>query len=278
MFQLKITSIVVSVDGQVPKNLIDKGWWVKPNSTSSYSDDGSAMPYVVVSLRSGEASCSTSTLPETMGDRIVVNADTLGVASSGTGSVRGVNWTMPLVRTDALVDKFHVAGACVKKMGRHFPIDVSSVEQIRAGKRTTPKMTWDFANLAPVVPMYDDFSGKINAIFVTSPDVQQSLFSSRGWDKVPLVSFLMCKNWCDEACTFDETFLSTMHLFFRNYTTYDCKGPCQTLNCCPANEALRPDSDGFTAANPMTSLSSASTVTSIAGAVVAFAMALTLSQ
>ena len=74
--------------------------------------------------------------------------------------------------------------------------------------------TWKYGNLAPVVPMYDAFSGEINAIFVTSADVQQTLFSgTRGWDKVPLTASLMCFNYCSEDCGFDEWFLVFFFFF-----------------------------------------------------------------
>ena len=43
----------------------------------------------------------------------------------------------------------------------------------------------------------------------------------------------MCKNFCDQHCTFHDTSLfSTLHLYFNDHTKVKCKGGC-TIGCCP---------------------------------------------
>jgi len=241
----QITSIIVYVSGTVSQNLIDAGWWLQESSSS--------MPYVVVSLRSVTDSCSTSQLTTTMGDLITVNP------------VNGVSANIPLTNSDAAVAQYRIRGACISEMGRHWPMDIASQAQIQNGTASAPFMTWIFGNLAPVVPMYDDFTGIINAVFVTTQTVQQSLLSADGWDGIPLFAYLMCKNWCDSNCGWDIEFLSTMHLFFRDYKTYKCQGPCGLVNCCPSGGnsiQMRVDSPAASApeSTPVVSKSSSSSL------------------
>jgi hypothetical protein len=46
----------------------------------------------------------------------------------------------------------------------------------------------------------------------------------------------MCLNWCDKACTFDDThFWSTLHIYFGDEKKITCGGGC-TRSCCPGKQ------------------------------------------
>lgn len=77
-------------------------------------------------------------------------------------------------------------------MGHHYFRDLSGA---------APDMSWVGGNLLPVVPMYN-VNGTINAFFFASTDVQQGITGPHQWEPVPLVDALMCKNFCNKACTF----------------------------------------------------------------------------
>jgi len=105
-------------------------------------------------------------------------------------------------------------------MGWHYFYDLYSA----------PTMSWVGANLLPIVPMY--YNGFINAFFFASGIEQQSLFSTNEWDPIPLPDLLMCKNWCDSSCTWNDTDVwSTAHIFLNNYKNAVCPNGCSTA-CC----------------------------------------------
>jgi hypothetical protein len=230
------------MDGTAAPQLLSKGWWVKPSPSD--------MPAVTLTLRSTADSCSKEPLPAVVGDRVQVNAAAL-------------NFSIPLTTPDK---KVYYEGSCVKKMGVHWLHDI-----------TTPgAMSWKHGNLAPVIPMYDPVSGSINAVFITAPDVQQRLTSRRGWDAIPLTSSFMCLNLCDQKCKFDEFFLSTMHIFFKEPKTLTCQLPCGRLKCCKDSDKSwfreEPEEDAPATAVDTTKVASAAAIsTSLAVAISAIA-------
>eukprot|EP00179_Madagascaria_erythrocladioides_P032130 CAMPEP_0198337170 /NCGR_PEP_ID=MMETSP1450-20131203/25431_1 /TAXON_ID=753684 ORGANISM="Madagascaria erythrocladiodes, Strain CCMP3234" /NCGR_SAMPLE_ID=MMETSP1450 /ASSEMBLY_ACC=CAM_ASM_001115 /LENGTH=267 /DNA_ID=CAMNT_0044041957 /DNA_START=42 /DNA_END=842 /DNA_ORIENTATION=+ len=94
--------------------------------------------------------------------------------------------------------------ACIDGMGVHHFYDFAG-----AGN-----MTFFAKNLLPITTMYDPWTNELNAIFIFSADVQQALWSARGWDKIPLPTKLWCLNVCTPKCTLhDDGWVSTMHLW-----------------------------------------------------------------
>ncbi len=129
------------------------------------------------------------------------------------------NFPVPLNDTDAAAQMW-TKGSFINKMGTHWSYDLSSA----------PKMSWEAENFLPLVPMY--YKGQLAAVFFASTNVQQSVIplSSNMWDKVCIPNFLMCKNWCDDSCSWSGTLLwSTMHVFFGDYNRIN---ECQSTNCC----------------------------------------------
>jgi hypothetical protein len=241
----ELTSITVYMDGTAAPQLISKGWWVK---------ESDKMHAVTLSLRSSADSCAKEPLAAPVGDRVQVNAAAL-------------NFTVPLTTPDK---KMYHQGSCVKKMGVHWLHDISK----------PGSMSWKHGNLAPVVPMFDPFTGQINAVFITAPDVQQRLTSRRGWDAIPLTKHLMCANLCDQKCTFDEFFLSTMHIFFKDPKTLNCQLPCGKIKCCADSDKSwfreEGDEEVTTIAADVTTLSGSSASASVASAVAVAAAAIAL--
>jgi hypothetical protein len=196
-------SIQVNVWGEEKQNLIEKGFW-RPANEGKY--------FLVASFRSSTDACSASKLPQTLGDRVVLNTDTSKA------------FHIPLTVAEAEAKNFH-KGSCFWGMGTHYMLDLA----------TGPKMTWESANLLPVIPMYDIYNGtgSLNAIFFASTSVQQGFLNAHWWDSVPLPDFAMCKNLCDKDCTWHDTsFWSTMHLYMNDYNKVTCPNDC-TLACCP---------------------------------------------
>jgi len=163
---------------------------------------------ISISFRNLSVVCDrgVSTMP--LGDQLVINQDTAPVPIPVYDKDLVGNWTK---------------GSCFDTMGTHWFYDVTS-----GGK---PLMSWQAANLLPIIPMY--YGGRINALFFSSSDVQQGILSSNMWDIVPLPGFLMCKNWCDNKCTWKDTnFWSTSHIYFNDEKKVICGGGC-TRSCCP---------------------------------------------
>jgi hypothetical protein len=188
-----------------PQNLIDRGYLL-PWAASRH--------IVTVGFRSQTDSCSLLNHSLPLGDRLVLNP-------------AGIAQALPLTAADAS-DQGWVAGSCFSGMGKHWFLDVS----------TFGSMTWRAANLLPIVTMYDEDSpnptGAINAFFFASAVVQQTLLppNDNQWEPIPLPNFLMCKNFCNESCTFTDTdFFSTLHIYMNDRANVTCRNGC-TIGCC----------------------------------------------
>eukprot|EP01123_Difflugia_compressa_P011928 TRINITY_DN493_c0_g3_i1.p1 TRINITY_DN493_c0_g3~~TRINITY_DN493_c0_g3_i1.p1 ORF type:complete len:279 (-),score=41.02 TRINITY_DN493_c0_g3_i1:84-920(-) len=195
----QVAGVGIEVYGSLPDNLISFGAWQEVVQGQQY--------HLSVSFRSSGAMCSTSPSTYPLGDRLVVNADTL-------------KFSLPTTSADADSANWF-RGSCFAGMGHHYFYDIA----------TAPSMSWQAKNLFPVVTMFNGTD--INAIFFASPTVQQSLFDAHWWEPIALLDALMCKNWCDPSCTFSDTSLwSTFHVYFRDHNNVYCDGGCSTA-CCP---------------------------------------------
>ena len=97
--------------------------------------------------------------------------------------------------------------------------------------------------MMPVVPMYDENAGwKLNAIFFTTPFVQQStsvpFMRTNQWEPVALPNVKMCNNWCEDCGWEDTSQWSTMHIYFSDPQEVTCKG--ENLVCA---SGYAPDTD-----------------------------------
>lgn len=173
--------------------LVEDGWY-KPAAIPN----GMGAHDISISFRAPGVMCSPIIAPETVGDRAVVNQDSLAFA-------------MPLTIQEATDGGFQ-EGSCMKTMGQHF------FKNLDGGD-----LFGHPAALLPVVPMYyppADPSGKLVTIFFASA-VQQpgSAFSNfpgdSDWEVPALDTTKMCKNFCDEACYWEDSW-STMHIYL-NY-------------------------------------------------------------
>jgi hypothetical protein len=192
----QISGIGVNLYGSPPQNLIDSGYW-QELTDSIY--------FLSITFRSSGL-CTGYTSSLSLGNQLVINANTTAIA-------------LPLTDSEAEAGQW-TKGSCFSTMGYHYFYDLSSA----------PYMSWEAANLLPIVPMY--FNGSINAFFFASSVVQQSLLSAHWWDPIPLLDILMCKNWCDSSCTWSDTSAwSTFHVYLRDYTEVTCPGGC-TIACC----------------------------------------------
>jgi len=205
----QITGAGALYRGSYPDNLVNNGY-LQPVPGN---DDGSEW-FVTVTFRSPEDVCSSGSLALPLGDRLVLNANTIAQE-------------IPLTPQEAGAAGW-VAGSCFSGMGTHWFLDVSQ----------NGSMSWEAANLFPIVTMYNEetptATGTINAFFFASSIVQQSLLppSTNEWEPIPLPNILMCKNFCDSSCHFSDTsFYSTLHLYMNDRTAVSCNGGC-TIGCC----------------------------------------------
>mmetsp|Transcript_29153 Transcript_29153/g.70987 ORF Transcript_29153/g.70987 Transcript_29153/m.70987 type:complete len:293 (-) Transcript_29153:64-942(-) len=205
----QVSGMAINVWGEVPKALVDAGFW-----RADARDGAAALPhyYMRVGFREPSTVCTTtSASPHALGDRVVVNADTQRTFS------------VPLALADA-VEQHYVKGACFSTMGTHYFYDLAN------SPNGVAKMSWKASTLMPLVPMYHN--GTLNAVFFASSAVQQDLFDAHWWEPTALINYLMCKNWCDDDCTFEGTSAwSTMHVYFRDYNKVTCPGGC-SIACC----------------------------------------------
>jgi hypothetical protein len=182
--------------------LVEKGFW-------KVNDGMEKTWHMDVSFRSPAEMCGDTSSDEILGDRLVVNQDTISYAlPTVAGEARSNNWT---------------EGSCFNQMGQHHFYDFN----------TAPEMSWASDALLPVVVMYDppfDDAGTINAIFLTTPVSQPgssawNLLSGKAdWESPALTPAMMCKNWCDDECTWESSW-ATMHLFTKkDYADLECPG------------------------------------------------------
>jgi len=199
------TSWTSWVGAAAQPQLIQDGFWRTVSGTTDAW-------HIFVSFRSADLMCSGKTGAEAVGDRLVINQDTIKVS-------------IPIVQADA-VKAGYTPGSCINSMGQHMPYDLA----------TAPTPSFVEGNLMPVVPMY--WNGRINAIFVTSPVVQKGNLSLRGrgdFDFPFVTAGLMCLNWCDSRCSWAKTNLfATMHIFLNSqFKTLKCANADWLGRSCP---------------------------------------------
>jgi len=157
--------------------------------------------------------CNSWTSSDLVGDRLIFNPNSPQAVA------------LPVQKKDVISWSKQTTGSCIQGMGTHYPLQVNG-----------PTFTPSAGALFPVVPMYDLVTGNLNAIFFAATTHQQTAFGllggANGWDKTSLPNLLMCKNWCNSDCTFQDTEVwSTMHFWFRNSSAI-APCPCSGTVCC----------------------------------------------
>jgi len=186
-----------------PENLVNLGFWKPSNSTEeAWTID--------MSFRDPSEMCSGAKSSLVLGDRAVINQDT-------------IKFALPLTKDDAHASQFD-AGSCIAGMGQHFMYDV----------KTAPDTSFVEGNLMPVVPMYHPDTDKLQGFFFTTPVKQsgsRSVTASNDWDFPAVTGKLMCYNWCDAECAWETSSWSTMHVFVSSsYASVVCPGG-ETVTC-----------------------------------------------
>ena len=189
------------VGNAAPDELVKKGFWIADPADEQWHMD--------VSFRSPSEMCGESSSSEILGDRLIINQGSL-------------DYSVPVIAGEAHKASW-TEGSCFNQMGQHHFYDFNSA----------PEMSWDSSALLPIVPMYDppfDDAGTLNAFFFTTPVAQpgSSLWNiasgKADWESPALTPSLMCKNWCDDECTWESSW-ATMHLFTRkDYLELECPG------------------------------------------------------
>jgi len=199
----QIAGMGVNLYGDPPKNLIETGYW-------QYISDGVYFLSVTFRESSQDVMCDDSYTDDyILGDRLTINSNNLTVS-------------LPLTESEAQ-DAQWTKGSCFSTMGYHYFYDLA----------TAPSMSWEAANLLPIVLMYNN--GSLNAFFFASSVVQQGLLSAHFWDPIPLLDILMCKNWCDSSCTWSDTSAwSTLHVYLNDYQEVTCPNNCK-IACCDSS-------------------------------------------
>eukprot|EP00656_Telonema_subtile_P030967 TRINITY_DN3392_c0_g1_i3.p1 TRINITY_DN3392_c0_g1~~TRINITY_DN3392_c0_g1_i3.p1 ORF type:complete len:433 (+),score=92.46 TRINITY_DN3392_c0_g1_i3:36-1334(+) len=183
-----------------------------------YIKDGTDHWHLSMSFRAVSEMCSGATSSETVGDRLIINQDTIAKS-------------VPMTSSEALAANF-MPGSCMTSMGQHHFYDLS----------VAPGNSWISGNLLPIVPMYhaagSPHAGKINAFFFASPTCQgpnnKGSSTAYSWDNVPdiigcaLPPSAMCENFCAKDCSTDSVFganpwkssgtkhWGTFHIFFNS--------------------------------------------------------------
>lgn len=206
----QISGIGMRFFGEVKKKLIDAGFF----------RDGNQLDVV---FRGNP--CDDTTPPpdhglgETgLGDRLIV-------------APHGARHSLPLSNPKAY------RGSCFDGMGWHYFEDLTWTSD-----NYGTAMTWYAENIVPVVTMYDE-DGHINAIFFASATPQQTLLppSKNMWDEIPLITYLMCKNFCASDCQFKDSWgMSTDHIFFNDPHTGPAAKCPSDLECFEAGTSCCP--------------------------------------
>jgi len=191
----QIAGFGVRVWGSVPETLVLNGLWI------AAADEPGAYD-IYLRTRSPEILCSgQSDNSNPLGDRLEING----------------NLSIPLTMSGAQASGW-VMGNCLYEMGIHHAYDISA----------PGKQTWNKDTLAPVLPMYEPSSGRINAILINVGNYQNT--EPLGVFEGPFTSGLFCKNWCSNSgCTFKGvTVWTTLHWHFVDPSTISCNSaPCQ---------------------------------------------------
>jgi len=129
----------------------------------------------------------------------------------GQGSL---DFTVPTVRDDAITAQF-TRGGCITWMGRHFGYDLQA----------HPQMSWLTQNLIPIMPMYNEATGKISAFLVNVPNWQDT--EPVGEWEGPFTNSLWCKNYCNTNCTtYNAKTWSTIHFMLTDPYNNLCSSSC----------------------------------------------------
>ena len=115
---------------------VSQGYWIP---------DGKNTWYMSISFRPAEEMCTTSVSKHAIGDRIVINQDTIAKS-------------IPMTLAQAQEVGF-MPGSCMKSMGQHWFYDLQDA----------PGNSWISGNLLPVTPMYHPQTNNLNAFFWSSP-------------------------------------------------------------------------------------------------------------
>jgi len=176
------------------------GFWL-PTSNGAY--------ILTVSFRDPSVMCSGDTQSYVLGDRVVINQ----------GS--SMTFDVPLNASEAAAQNWFGPGGCISHMGNHWSYDLE----------TAPEMSWEAANLLPLLPMYQNVSsdnyeqGAINAFLITTPAFQYT--EPLGDWEGPFINTLFCYNWCDPECTsFDADPWYTLHFFLHDPSENTCVSHC----------------------------------------------------
>jgi len=197
----QLAGIGVTIYGDVFQNLVNLGYLQPLGVLQGYQ-----AYFLSITFRNSSTICSGNMSPDEIGDTLIVNANSIAVQLPPT--------------EDQAINALWSPGSCFSTMGYHYFYDLA----------TAPNMSWVGANLLPVVMMYNE--GNFNAFFFASGIEQISFLDTNQWDPAPLPNILMCKNWCNPKCTFNDTSLwSTMHIYTNNYKEVKCPGDC-SISCC----------------------------------------------
>jgi hypothetical protein len=229
-------------EGAAQGKMIDNGY---------YTPAGDNHWYLSVSFRPAEAMCTDDESSEPIGDRLVINQDSIAES-------------IPMTAAGAKAAGF-MPGSCMTSMGQHWFYDLAAA----------PSNSFISGNLLPIVPMYHmegALEGTLNAFFFTTPICQgpnqDGTDTPHTWDNVKplgcgLTPSMMCENFCDDRCSTAMVFgahnswessgtshWATFHIFFnadpKNQPT--CPGYSTVKNLgnpaaipfgrtCPANTA-----------------------------------------
>jgi len=125
----------------------------------------------------------------------------------------GLNRAIPLTSADAS-QELYTRGSCIGGMGRHWSYDLAAA----------PNMTWKVENYMPVTPMYSESTGNIAGIFIETNNLQW--VEPFGDFEGPFISAIMCKNYCDNSCSWDATAFTTLHFGFYDHVLNSCDSRC----------------------------------------------------
>lgn len=111
-----VVGVGVDVYGDVESNLLSRGFFNKV---------GSSQYRITVTFASVGAGCSAISNQTSLGDRLVINADTIA-------------YPIPATESEAVSTKWH-KGSCFYGMGYHYFYDLE----------TAPNMSWKAGNVVP---------------------------------------------------------------------------------------------------------------------------------
>jgi len=186
----QIAGVGITTQDQPPQPLIGSYW--KPYG-SGYE--------VTVSFRNSSLMCSGDMSEDAIGDQLVINQDTVAQnIPLNVDSATAAQWT---------------PGHCISKMGTHWAYDLA----------THPVLTHEVENLVPIIPMYNPETNDVSAFLVHINHIEK--VEPFGIWEGPFIPSLFCYNFCD-PCTWDATFISTMHFMLTdpdlNVCTTSCEG------------------------------------------------------